>query len=118
MGKIRILLAVSILLVSGQVGAGIISDLTPMEGAELWKYSVQGSAGNDKGNFVDISGSMLIDTTVRGWTSPYSPRPEPCNCSNFFHVLAFGLRIGDLSFFGGGPFSNPGNDHALYFTTR
>ena len=60
---------------------------------------------------------MLIDTTVREWSSPYSPRLEPCTCANFFHILSFDLRIGNLSFFGGDPFT-PVDFKALYFDSE
>jgi len=127
MRKIKLLLGASILLLSSQVNAGIISGLTAMEGAELWKYAVRGSVSNDQGS-LDIFGSMLIDTTVREWYPHQSPRSEPCDgfqtpgtCQNFFQILSFDLRIGDLSFFGGGPFINEGggnsNVNALYFDT-
>lgn len=129
MRKIKLLLGASILLLSSQVNAGIISGATAMPGAELWKYAVRGSVSNDQGS-LDIFGSMLIDTTVRDLYSPHAPRLEPCDgvqtftdCQNFFHILSFDLRIGDLSFFGGGPFCNAcrsgtSNANALFFDTE
>ena len=106
MKRIKLILGASILLLSAQVNAGIISDANPLEGAELWEYSVVGSVFyGPSGNYLPIFGSMLIDTTVRlnDLASTYPPSPEICDCPVLLDIVSFDLRIGGLSFFGGNP---------------
>jgi hypothetical protein len=94
------------------IGVSVI----PLASAQsFWEYSAQGSFFGPQGNILNtISGSLLIDGTVRAWHSPNLPSVFPSNQQHAFLVSSFDLDIGNLDFFGGGPFSNPGNTNALY----
>jgi PEP-CTERM motif-containing protein len=90
------------------IGVGVI----PLANAQsFWEYSAQGSFFGRDGTTSQISGSVLIDGTVRTWNSPNLPLvfPNPNN-THAFLISSFDLDIGSLDFFGGGG----GTTNSLY----
>lgn len=95
----------------------IAVNVTTASAQSFWEYSAQGSFFGGDGTISPISGSLLLDGAVRVWNEPNEPSVFPHGGRHTFLISSFDLGIGDLDFFGGGPFHNgsdPTNVNALY----
>lgn len=90
----------------------------PLANAQsFWEYSAQGSFFDLQGVATNISGSLVIDGTVRAWNPPNLPS-VPSSGLHAFLISSFDLDIGGLDFFGAGQGDNMGNSLYMQVTDR